>query len=75
MGTLHEDVLTFMTISRCFLHRMKNVSSKSCRENQYTLSCSLTVFRKSCRISDNIEKYRGAREAAENVQAHCMLDK
>jgi len=33
-GTLHEDLLAFLIISRSFLLRMKNVSDKSCRENQ-----------------------------------------
>ena len=35
-GTLHNDVFTFMTISRQILLRMRTVSSKSCRENQNT---------------------------------------
>ena len=35
-GTLHEDRYTFFIISRSFLLRMKNVSDKSCRENQNT---------------------------------------
>jgi hypothetical protein len=35
-GTLHEDVFTFMTMSRYILLRMRNVSDKICRENQNT---------------------------------------
>jgi hypothetical protein len=35
-GTLHEDVFTFITISRLILLRMRNVLDKSCRENQNT---------------------------------------
>jgi hypothetical protein len=35
-GTLHEDLCTFMTISRRILLRMRNSSDKSCRENQNT---------------------------------------
>jgi hypothetical protein len=35
-GTLHEDLCTFMTISRWILLRMRNVSDKICRENQNT---------------------------------------
>jgi hypothetical protein len=35
-GTLHEGVFTFMTISRWILPRMRNVSDKSCRDNQNT---------------------------------------
>jgi hypothetical protein len=33
-GTLHEDRYTFLIISRWILTRMRNVSDKSCRENQ-----------------------------------------
>ena len=33
-GTLHEDRYTFLIISRSVLLRMRNVSDKSCRENQ-----------------------------------------
>ena len=33
-GTLHEDVFTFINISRSYRLRMRNVSNKSCRENQ-----------------------------------------
>ena len=34
-GTLHEDVCTFM-MSRRVLHKMKNASDQSCRENENT---------------------------------------
>jgi len=33
-GALHEDRYTFMTIPRAFLPRMRNISDKSCGENQ-----------------------------------------
>ena len=33
-GTLHEDLCTFLILSRSVLLRMRNVSDKSCRENQ-----------------------------------------
>jgi len=32
--TIHEDPYTFLIISRTFLLRMRNVSNRSCRENQ-----------------------------------------
>jgi hypothetical protein len=35
-GALHEDLCTFMIISRRFLLRMRNVLDKSCRESQNT---------------------------------------
>jgi len=34
MGTLHEDQYTCLVISHSFLSRMRNVSDKTCRENQ-----------------------------------------
>ena len=33
---LYEDPYTFLITSRSFLLRMRNVSDKSCRENQNT---------------------------------------
>jgi len=36
VNTLHEDVCTFMIILRQIFLRMRNVSDKSCRENQNT---------------------------------------
>jgi hypothetical protein len=35
-GTLPEDLCTFMMISRSIIVRMRNVSHKSCRQNQNT---------------------------------------
>jgi len=35
-GTLHEDLYTILITSRSVLLRMRNVSDKSCRENQNT---------------------------------------
>jgi len=43
-GTLHEDQYTFMIISRLVLLRMRNVSDKSCRENQNTDFVFRNVF-------------------------------
>ena len=36
MGTLHEDQCTFFIMPRSVRGRMRNVSDKSCRENQNT---------------------------------------
>jgi hypothetical protein len=48
---------------------MRNVSNKSCRENQNT-----ALSRKSFRLFDNVEKC-GAREAAgKNMAARCLID-
>jgi hypothetical protein len=54
--TLHKDLCTFM-ISRSLLLRTRNVSGKSCRENQNTILYSITFFfRKLCCLWDNVEK-------------------
>ena len=38
--------------------------------------CSVTSFRKSCRLWDNVENHGGARVAADNMMhARCMQDK
>jgi hypothetical protein len=37
--------------------------------------CSVTFFRKSCRLWENAEKYGRAREATDGkIKARCMLD-
>jgi hypothetical protein len=43
-GTLHEELCTFMIISRLILLRMRNVSDKSCRENQNTFCVQYFFF-------------------------------
>jgi hypothetical protein len=67
MGTLHEVVFTFMTISRSVLLRMRKVVDKSCRENKNTHFMFSNVFRKSCRLWDNVEEYGGASGATNDV--------
>jgi hypothetical protein len=61
-GTLHEDLCTFMTISRWILPRIRNVSDRHCRENQNTHFIFGNFFFKSCRLWDNVEKYGTARQ-------------
>jgi hypothetical protein len=57
-GTLLEELCTFMIISRWILLGMRDVSNKSCRENQNThFMLNNFFFRKSCRLWDNVEKY------------------
>jgi len=71
-----QDLCTFMTVSRRILLRMRNISVKSCRENQTHFSCSINLLLKSCRLWDNVEKYRRARQATYGnmTHAHCMLN-
>ena len=65
--TLHEDKYTVF-ISRSFLLRMRNVSKEICREIQDTrfIFNTVTLFRKSYRLWDNMEKYVRAREARDD---------
>jgi hypothetical protein len=44
MRTLHEDLSIFMIIYRLIILRMRNVSDKSCRENQNTHFMFSNVF-------------------------------
>jgi hypothetical protein len=39
--TLHDDQYIFLVTSRSFLHRIRNVSNKYCRENQNTFFVQL----------------------------------
>jgi len=66
-----------LIIARSDLLRMRTVSDGPCRENQNTqFVFNNFLFRKSCRLLDNVEKYcRGGRATDGNMaHAHCMLD-
>jgi hypothetical protein len=65
-GTLHEDLCTFVIISRWILLRMGNISNKSCRENQNTHFMFNNFFRKSFRLWDNVKKYGTARQVTDD---------
>jgi len=52
-GTLHEDQYTLF-ITRSFLLRMRNVSDKSCRENQNTHFVFRNFFWKTCSLWENV---------------------
>jgi len=75
-NTLHESQYFFLIISRSFLLSIRNVSDKSCRENQNTkFIFNNFFFRKSCPLWDNTEKYITAGQATDDNMAlkHCML--
>jgi hypothetical protein len=76
-GTSHEDICTFMILSR---RRMRNVLDKSCVENQethFTLS-KFCLFRKSCRLWYKCGRIwysqTGYKWQYNTAHAHCMLD-
>jgi hypothetical protein len=72
-GAILEGVLTFMTISRWILLIIRNVSDKSCSENQKIyLRWISFFFRKSYRFWENVEKYGGAREATDDNKIRRM---
>jgi hypothetical protein len=64
--TLHEDVYTFMIISSQLLLRMRNASDKFVEKIKTHILCSITFFRKSCRLWDNVEKYGRTRQATDD---------
>jgi hypothetical protein len=61
----HRSRFIFIIICHSILLRMRNISDKTCRENQNTFSIQL-LFRKSCHLSDKEEKYIGVRQATDD---------
>ena len=66
LGTLHEDLRTFMTKYPSVLLILRSVSGKSCRENQNTPFSFNNFLRTSCRLWDNVEKFCTAEEATDD---------
>jgi hypothetical protein len=77
-GTLHEDLCTFMIISRWILVRMRNVSDKICRENQNTHFMLNNFFPKIAPFMRKCGKMwqsqTGHRWQHNTAHALCMLD-
>jgi hypothetical protein len=77
-GTLHEDLCTFMVITRWILSRMRNVSDKSCRENQNTHFMFNSFFPKIVPFMRQCGKIwysrTGHRWQYNTAHALCMLD-
>jgi hypothetical protein len=69
---LHEGLCAFMIIFRSVLLRIRNISDKSCRENQNTHFILNNFFRKSCRLWDNSEKHDTARQTTDDRRIHRM---
>jgi hypothetical protein len=51
-----------MIVSRWIVLRMRNVSDKVVEKIKIRILCSITFFRKSYRLCDNVEKYCRARK-------------
>ena len=65
-----------MTTSRSVDLRMRKASEKVVENIKTHILCSITYFRKSCRLWNNVEKYGRSRQATQDnmAHAHCMLD-
>jgi hypothetical protein len=74
-GTLHEDVFTFLTISRLSLLRMKNVSDESCRENQNTHFMLINFFFENGSVYEIMSKNEETEATDNMVHARCVLEK
>ena len=55
----------FHRVPRLFIFKKRNVTDKSSRENQNACFIFNKVFRKSCRLRENVEKYRRARQTTD----------
>ena len=64
-GTLHGDIRALMIISHRIILKLITVSDKQCRENRNTNFIFKNVFRRSCSLWDNVEKYGTARQATD----------
>jgi len=61
---IYDDISpNFSYNGKCF--------TQICRENENTHMCSITSFRKSCRLWDNVEKFYRAAEVTDDI-TRCM---
>jgi hypothetical protein len=79
MGTLNEDLCTFMIVFWAILLTVRSVSDRKCRENQNTRFIFKTFVRTSCCLWDNVKKIRYSQTGHiyqySTLHTHCMLDK
>jgi len=75
MGTVYEDQYTFIIKCGSVLLRTINVFKKLLRKSKHIL-CSVTFYRKSCCLWDNVEKYcRDWQTTGGNMAySQCMMD-
>ena len=75
-GTLHEDQYTFMIISGSVLLR-RNISAKSCSENQNTHFRFIKLFFENRAVCEIMWKkyFIACRPQMATAHAHCTLDK
>jgi hypothetical protein len=80
VGTLHEDIGTFVTLSPWIRFRMRNVLDKTVEKIEIHLLCLTSFYWKSCRLWDKVERLGRARQDAENniicrVRFACWITK
>ena len=70
-----EDQYTFLIITSSIFLRVRNVSDRSCRENQnpYFMFNNFFFFRKSFRLWDNVKKHCRAGQTTDGNMAHAHL--
>jgi hypothetical protein len=75
MDTLHEDLCTFMIISRSFLLRIEIFRTQILQKTKTHILCSVTFFPlKSCLLGENVESYGRARQATDdNITRHMCI--
>jgi hypothetical protein len=56
MNTLNEHICMFMTAFRSVYLRMRDLSDKFVEKIKIVYACLMTFLRKSCLLSDNVEK-------------------
>ena len=69
-GTVYEHHCTFMTLSPWVLIIMRNVSGKICTKIKDSFMFNKFIYRKSCRLWDNVEKYCSPGQATDDNMAH-----
>jgi hypothetical protein len=66
-GNLREDECTFLTVLAELFLEWAEFRTIAVEKIKTYILCSVTFFsRKSCRLWDKVEKYGGAREAADD---------
>jgi len=75
--TFWKYKFTILIISRKILLWMRNISGKIYRKTSEThVLCSVTFFRQSCHLWDNVEKYSGASQATMTIRrTACWIPK
>jgi hypothetical protein len=66
----------FLSYRSQFYYKWEMFQTKVVEKIKTRILCSVSIFRKSCRLWDNVEKYCIAGEATDESMAHaqCMLD-